>query len=167
MAATLTPLDIDFTLRPDLMDQLTVDVMPCFAIYSAANAVTRFYRKALAETGLTYPQYLVMMVLWETAGTTMKALGERLGLDSNTLTPLVKKLEARGLVTRSRSRLDERLLDIVPTDAGMALRRAGCEAAIAMTAHSGETFESQAELRARIMRVRDGLDEFAGAPARQ
>ena len=166
MTEAPSPLDIDFVAHPELMDQVTLDVMPCFAIYSAANAVTRFYRKALAETGLTYPQYLVMMVLWETKGLTMKALGERLGLDSNTLTPLVKKLETRGLVTRARSKADERLLDIAPTDAGMALRRAGCEAAIAMTANSGETFESQAELRARIMRVRDGLDAFAAdAPA--
>jgi DNA-binding MarR family transcriptional regulator len=162
MTQTPSPADIDFGAHPELMDRLTLDVMPCFALYSAANAVTRFYRKALAETGLTYPQYLVMMVLWETKGVTMKVLGERLGLDSNTLTPLVKKLEQRGLVTRARSREDERLLDIAPTDAGMSLRRTGCEAAIAMTVNAGETFETQAELRARVMRIRDGLDAFAG-----
>jgi DNA-binding MarR family transcriptional regulator len=163
MSNAPSPTDIDFGAHPELMEKLTLDVMPCFALYSAANAVTRFYRKALAETGLTYPQYLVMMVVWETKGVTMKALGERLSLDSNTLTPLVKKLEARGLVTRARSREDERLLDIAPTDAGMALRRTGCEAAIAMTVNSGETFETQAELRARVMRIRDGLDAFTGA----
>lgn len=161
MSETLTPDMIDFGAHPELMDRVTLDVMPCFAIYAAANAVTRFYRKALEATGLTYPQYLVMMVLWEAKGAiTMKALGERLGLDSNTLTPLVKKLEARGLVTRARSREDERLLDIALTPEGSALRRTGCEAAIAMTANSGETFETQAELRARLMRVRDGLDAF-------
>ncbi|MGE0500761.1 MAG: MarR family winged helix-turn-helix transcriptional regulator [Rhizobiaceae bacterium] len=158
-------MKIDFKANPELMDRLTVDVMPCFAIYSAANSVTRFYRKALEDTGLTYPQYLVMMVLWETRGTTMKALGDRLGLDSSTLTPLVKKLEQRGLVTRARSKEDERVLDIAPTEAGMALRSAGCDAAIAMTVNSGETFETQEELRARLMRVRDGLDAYAGSDA--
>ena len=156
------PSDVDFQAHPELMDLVTLDVMPCFAIYSAANSVTRFYRKVLAETGLTYPQYLVMMALWETKGMTMKALGERLGLESSTLTPLVKKLEARGLVTRARSREDERLLDIEPTEEGMALRRTGCEAAIAMTINAGETFETQAELRDRVLRVKHGLDGFAG-----
>lgn len=151
-------MDIDFDKNPELMDQLTIDVMPCFAIYSAANAVTRFYRKTLDELGLTYPQYIVMMVLWETKGTTMKALSERLQLDSSTLTPLVKKLEQRGLVTRARSKEDERVLDIAPTAEGMAMRKTGCDAAIAMTAHSGETFETQAELRQRLVRIRDGLD---------
>ena len=155
-------MKIDFAANPELMELLTIDVMPCFAIYSAANAVTRFYRRALDATGLTYPQYLVMMVLWETKGTTMKELGDRLQLESSTLTPLMKKLEARGIVTRARSRSDERVVDIAPTEAGMALRRIGCEAAIAMTASAGETFETQAELRARLIRVRDGLDSFAG-----
>ncbi len=156
---------VDFRAHPELMEKVTLDVMPCFAIYSAANAVTRFYRKALDATGLTYPQYLVMMVLWETGGTTMKAMGERLELDSSTLTPLVKKLETRGLVTRARSKLDERVLDIAPTEAGMALRRTGCEAAVSMTENAGETFETQAELRARLIRIRDGLDAYAPAKA--
>lgn len=153
--------EINFDKYPELMDQLTLDVMPCFAIYSAANAVTRFYRKALEQTGLTYPQYLAMTALWETKGMTMKALGERLDLDSSTLTPLVKKLEARGLVTRARSREDERVVDIAPTAAGMEMRKTGCEAAIAMTLNAGETLQTQAELRARLMRIKDGLDAFA------
>lgn len=156
------PFGIDLDAHPELMEQLTLDVMPCFALYAAANAVTRFYKKALAGTGFTYPQYLVMVVLWETGGTTMKALSQRLALDSNTLTPLVKKLEQRGLVTRARSKEDERLLDIAPTAAGMALRLAGCEAALAMTENSGETLQTQAELRARVMRIREGLDNYAG-----
>lgn len=155
-------MDIDFSKNPELMDQLTVEVMPCFAIYSAANAVTRFYRKRLEPLGLTYPQYLVMTVLWETKGTTMKALGERLELDSSTLTPLVKKLEARGLVTRARSKVDERVLDITPTAEGMAMRKEGCDAAISMMENAGETLETQAELRARLIRVRDGLDAYTG-----
>jgi DNA-binding MarR family transcriptional regulator len=154
-------MKIDFHANPELMDQVTLDVMPCFAIYSASNAVMRFYRKVLDSTGLTYPQYIVMMVLWETRGTTMREISERLLLDSNTLTPLIKKLEAQRLVTRARNRDDERLLDVKPTEAGMALRAQGCEAAIAMTENSGETFETQAELRARLVRIRDGLDAAA------
>ncbi|MEO3384749.1 MarR family transcriptional regulator [Mesorhizobium sp. CAU 1741] len=152
-------MKIDFRDNPELMEQVTLDVMPCFAIYSAANAVTRFYRRILAETGLTYPQYLVMMVLWETGGTTMRAISERLLLDSSTLTPLIKKLETQGLVARSRNREDERLLDVVPTDAGLALRVTGCEAAMAMNAASGEALEELQELRGRLDKVRIGLNE--------
>lgn len=157
-----TPFGIDLDAHPALMDQLTLDVMPCFAIYSAANAVTRFYRKMLADAGLTYPQYLVMVVLWETRGTTMKALGERLDLDSSTLTPLVKKLETRGLVTRARSKYDERVLDIAPTEAGLNLRKDGCLAALSMTENAGETLETQVALIERLKRIKAGLDGAAG-----
>lgn len=160
MSTVPSPSDIDFGVHPELMDSVTLEVMPCFALYAASNSVMRFYRKALGETGLTYPQYLVMMMLWETKGLTMKELGDRLFLDSSTLTPIVKKLEQRGLLERKRNAEDERLLDISPTDSGMALRRTGCEAAIAMTVNSGETFESQTELRDRLMRIKRGLDAF-------
>ena len=158
-------MKIDFRENPELMDQLTLDVMPCFAIYAASNALMRFYRRSLADTGLTYPQYLVMMVLWETRGTTMREISDRLLLDSSTLTPLVKKLEAQGLVKRSRNRDDERLLDVVPTDKGMALRMEGCEAALAMNARSGETLEELQELKGRLARIRQGLDAASAGHA--
>ena len=85
----------------DIAKQIKLDVLICFAAYSASHAFSRFYRPLLDKLGLTYPQFIVMMVLWEKGKTTMKALTEELMLDSNTLTPLLKKLEAAGLVERS------------------------------------------------------------------
>ena len=111
----------------DLEAQLLLDNQLCFKLYAASRALTRAYKPMLDELGLTYPQYLVMLVLWEWHATpppqaTVKALGERLLLDSGTLTPLLKRLEQLGLVQRRRSSSDERELCLVLTDAGEALR---------------------------------------------
>nr|WP_281259993.1 MarR family transcriptional regulator [Hartmannibacter diazotrophicus] len=94
----------------------------CFAAYSASHAFTRLYRSLLTDLGLTYPQYLVMLVLWEKDGVPLKAIGERVHLDSGTLTPLLKRLETQGLLTRRRSAEDERQVLIALTDEGRALR---------------------------------------------
>ncbi len=158
-------MNVDFRAEPELMDRMTLSVMPCFAIYSASNALMRFYRKALADVGLTYPQLLVMMALWESKGMTMKALGERVGLESSTLTPLVKKLEGEGLLTRARNREDERLLDIAPTAKGMEMRPDGCEAAFSMVGASGETLESIQELAGRLRRIAAQLSAHAAGDA--
>ena len=101
---TASPLDVpaDFAGIPKLEQHL------CFALYSASGLMTRLYRPLLEPLGLTYPQYLAMLVLWERAPSTVGALGEALGLDSATLTPLLKRLEANGLVTRRRDAADER-----------------------------------------------------------
>lgn len=101
---------------PRLDDQI------CFALYGALQAMTRAYRPHLEPFGLTYPQYLVLLVLWERSGLSVKAIGERLDLDSGTLTPLLKRLEAAGYVRRSRDRDDERVVRIDLTPAGHALR---------------------------------------------
>ncbi|MET3921349.1 MarR family transcriptional regulator [Arthrobacter sp. UYEF20] len=93
----------------------------CFAMYSASRAATAAYRPMLEELGLTYPQYLVMLVLWEEQPRSVRELGEELGLDSGTLSPLLKRLEALGLVERRRSSEDERRVEIFLTDAGAAL----------------------------------------------
>ncbi|WP_374326040.1 MarR family winged helix-turn-helix transcriptional regulator [Aquipseudomonas alcaligenes] len=111
----------------DLEAQLLLDNQLCFKLYAASRAVTRAYKPMLDELGLTYPQYLVMLVLWEwhvtpPAQATVKALGERLLLDSGTLTPLLKRLEQLGLVQRRRSSSDERELCLALTAAGEALR---------------------------------------------
>jgi Transcriptional regulators len=98
-----------------------VDRQLCFAVYSASRAFTRLYRGLLADLGLTYPQYLVMLVLWEGDGLTVKAIGERLALDSGTLTPLLKRLEEAGLLSRTRSADDERQVIVRLTDQGTAL----------------------------------------------
>jgi MarR family transcriptional regulator, organic hydroperoxide resistance regulator len=94
----------------------------CFALYAASRALTARYRPQLDEIGLTYPQYLVMMLLWEEDNQTVGQLGTRLNLDSGTLSPLLKRLTAAGLVTRHRRVEDERSVAIALTDAGRALR---------------------------------------------
>ena len=99
-----------------------LDQQLCFALYSASGLMTKLYRPLLEPLGLTYPQYLVMLGLWERAPSTVGALGEALGLDSATLTPLLKRLEANGLVTRRRDAADERRVLVEPTAAGQALR---------------------------------------------
>jgi MarR family transcriptional regulator, organic hydroperoxide resistance regulator len=100
-----------------LADQL------CFSLYAASRAVTAAYAPLLAPLGLTYPQYLVMLVLWETDGVSVKTIGEALALDSGTLTPLLKRLEAQGLVRRDRSTTDERVVEIHLTTAGKRLKQ--------------------------------------------
>ena len=100
---------------------VALDDQLCFALYAASRAVTARYRPMLEEIGLTYPQYLVMMLLWETDHQTVGQLGSRLALDSGTLSPLLKRLTAAGLVTRHRRVEDERSVSIALTDAGRAL----------------------------------------------
>src|SRR3954463_1874064 len=94
---------------------LLLDNQLCFALYSASLAMTKLYKPLLDELGLTYPQYLVMLVLWEGDGRTVSELGERLSLDSGTLTPLLKRLEAAQLVSRIRDTEDERRVHIMLT----------------------------------------------------
>jgi DNA-binding MarR family transcriptional regulator len=95
----------------------------CFALYAASNQVTRLNRAALEPLGLTYPQFLVMMVLWETAPCTVSDIGNRLMLDSGTLTPLLKRMQANGLLSRTRDPLDERCVRISLSPEGRALKR--------------------------------------------
>ena len=103
-------------------EQLKLENQLCFPLYACAKEVVRLYTPYLDPLGLTYTQYITMLVLWEKENVSVKALGEILWLDSGTLTPLLKKLEAKGLVTRARSRNDERSVEIGLTDAGRALR---------------------------------------------
>src|SRR6478609_1744136 len=98
-----------------------LDRQVCFALYSASRAATAVYRPVLDELGLTYPQYLVMLVLWESEPRGVKELGGELGLDSGTLSPLLKRLESLGFVERRRSGEDERRVEVFLTAAGTAL----------------------------------------------
>ncbi len=102
---------------------LCLDNQVCFSLYRAANAMVRAYRPLLEELDLTYPQYLAMMVLWSENGISVKLLGEQLKLDSGTLTPLLKRLESKGLLHRGRSEQDERVRVIELTAAGQALKQ--------------------------------------------
>jgi DNA-binding MarR family transcriptional regulator len=112
----------DIPVNDDAVEVLRLDRQLCFALYGAANRVTRLYRPLLDALGLTYPQYLAMLVLWEASPRTVGALGEALDLESSTLTPLLKRLEAQGLVARTRDPQDERRVIVSLTDAGKALR---------------------------------------------
>jgi MarR family transcriptional regulator, organic hydroperoxide resistance regulator len=94
----------------------------CFSAYTASRLITKLYRPFLEQIGITYPQYLVMLVLWEEEGITLKDLGNRLYLDSGTLTPLLKRLEALKLINRERSSEDERLLCVTITNEGRLLK---------------------------------------------
>ncbi|WP_342133239.1 MarR family winged helix-turn-helix transcriptional regulator [Hydrogenophaga sp. OTU3427] len=102
---------------------LLLDHQLCFALYSASLAMTKLYKPVLAPLGLTYPQYLVLLCLWESDGATVSLLGERLQLDSGTLTPLLKRMEASGWVRRERSAEDERRVLVWLTPAGQQLKQ--------------------------------------------
>lgn len=108
-------------------DVLKLDRQLCFPLYAASREIVKKYKPYLDEIGLTYTQYIAMMVLWERKSVTVKALGDELYLDSGTLTPLLKKMEQNGLVSRQRSDTDERNLIITITDKGMELRETAAE----------------------------------------
>ncbi len=111
------------TPRNTLSDQaLLLDNQLCFALYSASLAMTKLYKPLLEDLGLTYPQYLALLVLWERDGVTVSELGERLSLDSGTLTPLLKRMETAGLVSRLRDAADERRVLIRLTADGRQLK---------------------------------------------
>lgn len=103
-------------------DRLSLDSQLCFSLYTASRALTGFYRELLEDLGLTYPQYLVMLVLWERGPLTVKELGRALHLDSGTLSPLLRRLQGAGLITRERADEDERVVRVAATEDGGRLR---------------------------------------------
>ena len=103
-------------------DPLKLENQLCFPLYVASREVIRLYHPYLSALDLTYTQYIAMMALWEAGSMSVKALGERLYLDTGTLTPLLKGMEKKGLITRKRSETDERSVTVAPTEAGLALR---------------------------------------------
>ena len=144
------------------MPMPTIDQMLCFAVYSAGHAFTRFYKPRLDALDLTYPQYLVFLVLWEKDGITVKALGERLFLDSGTITPLIKRLEARGLVSRHRDEEDERQVRIRLTSEGRALKGKAQAIPLAVMEGAGQSFEATEALRRELVALRARLDGAEG-----
>ena len=143
--------------KKEIAEQLKLDLLLCFSAYSLSHAFSRFYRPMLDKLGLTYPQFVVMMVLWENGKITMKALTDLVMLESNTLTPLLKKLEAAGLVKRTRNKDDERVLDIEITEAGLALKADGQMAAVELALASGEDIDGVMEMQQRMARMRDSV----------
>ncbi|WP_183993090.1 MarR family winged helix-turn-helix transcriptional regulator [Rhizobium wenxiniae] len=132
--------------------------MLCFAIYGAAHAFTRAYKPLLEPLGLTYPQYLVMMALWAEDGQKVKALGDRLGLDSGTLSPLLKRLEQSGLVKRKRDAEDERQVKITLTPQGVELKERSAGVMEAIGEATGCSLEEVGMLRAALVGLKDRLE---------
>jgi DNA-binding MarR family transcriptional regulator len=144
---------------------LALDDQLCFALYSACHAVMRAYRPLLAETELTYPQYLAMLALWEAPDEprTVSELGRRLRLDGSTLTPLLKRLEAAGYVTRRRDQGDERRVLVELTEDGMALRDRLVSVPASLAACVGLHPETAERLRCELRALADAVDQTAGA----
>lgn len=147
----------------DRAEMLRLEEHLCFAVYQAGHAFNRAYRPILAELGLTYPQYLAMLVLWEHDGLTVKAVGDRLMLDSGTLTPLLKRLEGAGLIRRMRDPQDERQVRLFLTAEGETLRSKGRCVPEAIAAALGGSLAQAEELRRALERVRDALLAASGA----
>ncbi len=141
---------------------LPLDDQLCFSLYAASMAVTRAYKPLLDSLGITYPQYLVMHALWEKDGRTVGAIAERLALESSTVTPLVKRLESAGFVTRARNRADERQVHVSLTAKGRKLREdCGCLAE-ALLARTGANPGELAELNRQIRLLREALNVDRG-----
>ncbi|MFD7434082.1 MarR family winged helix-turn-helix transcriptional regulator [Streptomyces sp. NPDC059861] len=144
---------------------LRLDRQICFTLNAASRAFGGVYRVVLKDLGLTYPQYLVMLVLWEDGDLPVKKLGERLRLDSGTLSPLLKRLEAAGLVRRERSVRDERSVEVRLTEEGDAMRERALQVPVRIAAATGFGVDEIRELGARLERLTTALDAAADAAA--
>jgi DNA-binding MarR family transcriptional regulator len=133
----------------------------CFSIYAAGHAFTRFYKPLLGPLGLTYPQYLALLTLWEEDGLPLKTIGERLGLDSGTLTPLLRRMETAGLVTRLRDADDERLVRIHLTSKGKRIEARAAAFPQQIGAAASCSAAELTALRKLMFRLRDDLDAAA------
>ncbi|MBA2936112.1 MarR family transcriptional regulator [Sphingomonas sp. CGMCC 1.13654] len=138
---------------------LGLDDQLCYAVYSAGIAINRAYRPLLDELGITYPQYLVLLALWEQDGQTIGAIAERLALESSTITPLVKRLEAGGLLTRERNPADERQVFVRLTDKGREMQERSTCLAERLLERSGLTVPDLQRLNMQVKALRDALAE--------
>ncbi len=149
------------TLAPDSVeDTLRLDRQLCFAAYSVSQAFNRVYKPGLDRIGLTYPQYLVLLVLWDQDGQTVNQIGKQLHLDSGTLTPMLKRLEAAGIVCRQRDMQDERQVRISLTAKGSGLKEQAAEARRGVACATGLPAGEIQALRDELMRLRDSLNSF-------
>lgn len=140
-------------------DSLKLDNQICFPLYAASREIIRQYRPFLEELDLTYTQYITMMVFWEVGQINVKELGRRLYLDSGTLTPLLKSLEAKGFVHRSRSKTDERVLNVELTEKGAALRDRALEIPSKIRQVVNLDDEEEAVLHRLLYKVIGGSEE--------
>jgi DNA-binding MarR family transcriptional regulator len=141
------------------MSALRLDHHLCFAFYSAAHAFNRVYRPMLDELGLTYPQYLVLVLLWENDRRSVGDLSARLLLPSSTLTPVLKRLEKLGLLTRARNDRDERVVDVTLTDVGRKLEERVVDLNCSIADAIGETDDDRELLRKAVVRIRSRLEK--------
>ena len=147
--------------RVSLPNAMLLNEQLCFALYSTSLAMTKAYKPLLEEIGLTYPQYLAMLVLWELDGLTVKELATRLSQDSGSLTPVLKRLEAQGLISRGRDPSDERNLSLMLTREGRALRAKGMKVNRAFARACGLTDDEMARLRQSMTQLRESLSDEA------
>ncbi|GAA3867106.1 MULTISPECIES: MarR family winged helix-turn-helix transcriptional regulator [Streptomyces] len=142
-------------------DFLRLDQQICFSLNAASRAFNGVYRVVLKDLGLTYPQYLVMLVLWEHGQLPVKKVGEHLRLDSGTLSPLLKRLETAGLVRRERSARDERSVEVRATEEGLALRERALQVPRRIVAATSFDVDEIRALRARLDELTVALDAAA------
>ncbi len=140
-------------------DNLKLRNQLCFALYAATNAITRAYRFRLGKIGLTYPQYLVMMILWETDGITVKGLAELLQINSSTITPLLKRLESTGFLLRQRSIVDERLVNVFLTESGRNIQDSVADMQKEVACQTGLPESQFIELRSILHQLVDSINE--------
>lgn len=138
---------------------LGLDDHLCYAVYSAGIAINRAYRPLLDDLGITYPQYLVLLALWERDGQTIGAIAERLALESSTITPLVKRLETAGLLYRERNPADERQVFVRLTDKGREMQKRTTCLGERLLEKSGLTIPDLQRLNAQVKALRDALGE--------
>jgi DNA-binding MarR family transcriptional regulator len=153
------------TPHPYVNPAQLLDNQLCFSLYAASLAMTKVYKPLLDALGLTYPQYLVMLVLWESDGPTVSALGERLSLDSGTLTPLLKRMEAAGWLVRQRSSEDERRVHVVLTPVGRSLQAQAAHIPGCVVAQSGLPLDEVIALNQQIRSLRAAMMVPATAAA--
>ncbi len=146
-----------------MSDQLKLDTFICFAVYTAGHAFNRVYKPLLDELGLTYPQYLAMVCLWEENGQTVGGLGEKLFLESSTLTPLLKRLETAGYIRRERSSKDERVVLLRLTEEGKRLQERAETVPGCIIDASGRDTDQLARLQTEIVALREALNRSASS----
>jgi len=138
-------------------EQLQLDHQLCFALYSASLQMTKAYKPLLKKIGLTYPQYLAMLVLWERDGLTVGDISARLLTEPGSLTPLLKRLEAEGLISRTRSSHDERVVELRLTEAGWAMKEQARNFPACMLECTGQPHEALLALRDQLVSLRSAL----------
>ena len=140
---------------------LNISDMLCFSLYSASHAMTHLYRPLLAPLGLTYPQYLVLVALWAEDGQNVRQIGTALGLESNTLTPLLKRMEDSGLISRTRSRDDERMVTVSLTEKARALQPESDRITRCILDATGLSIPELIDLRQKITTLKQALTSHA------